>query len=408
MALVLGAAGHGCGSATGLARGGAGHQRLHALGAAAAASATPHPRMAAPASRAARRGTPALALVVAGGLADLERLLGIAAGLALGPMVASAAGRRGAGPPCRPPARRGARPARCRAGDPPGSRWCCRGRSTGERWGGLPPAPPFSPTSCCCWPPSFCVAWPGRHRVRRATSPEPQAERELVRDRLRAVGSTNRLAWMSDADRRTGGSAAPAAPGYLAHRVHAEPRRHRTVRDPVDCRRAGARPADSRVRHAGSPARARPVCLRGHAPRPRPRRWRWVAGAARRRGGRCGPTRPGLPRPRLAGRPDRPRPRGPPGHHRRDRPVGRAARTQSGSRWHEDLVRLDHPPTAARAGVHPRRSRRGGRPCEVVVSVRRRSGRRRPRRHVVAAVTPPVRRHGRGLDARRHAASRGP
>ena len=31
---------------------------------------------------------------VAGGLADLERLLGIAAGLALGPMVASAAGRR--------------------------------------------------------------------------------------------------------------------------------------------------------------------------------------------------------------------------------------------------------------------------------------------------------------------------
>ena len=55
---------------------------------------------------------------------------------------------------------------------------------------------------------------------------------------------------------------------------------------------------------------------------------------------------PGLPGPRLAGRPDRPQPRGPQRHHRRDRPVGRAARRRPapGGR---DLVRLDHRTTAA-------------------------------------------------------------
>jgi lysylphosphatidylglycerol synthetase-like protein (DUF2156 family) len=65
----------------------------------------------------------------------------------------------------------------------------------------------------------FLVAWPGRRRV-RGSWPEPGAERQLVQDRLRAVGSTNRLAWMTTWPQNRWFHSA-AAPGYMAHRVHA-------------------------------------------------------------------------------------------------------------------------------------------------------------------------------------------
>ena len=106
-------------------------------------------------------GYATLALVVAGGLADLERLLGVAAGLALGPVVAATTRRHG----------RGQRPSRS--------------------------APSHVPDPV------------GRH-----------LERRLVQDRLRAVGSANRLAWMTTWPQNRWFHTA-AVPGYVAHRVHA-------------------------------------------------------------------------------------------------------------------------------------------------------------------------------------------
>ena len=218
MALVLGAAGHGWDWPTGLTHHSDLGMTTALLGAAAAASATLSPgwrlRL-----RALLVGYAALALVVAGGLADLERLLGIAAGLALGPMVASAARRRGR-----------ARHADRRlvvalallvvalvtlphAVDLP---WPLDRRALG--W---PPAGPAVLADIVLLLAAVVlVAWPGRHRVHRTPSPEPHAERQLARDRLRAVGSTNRLAWMTTWPQNRWFHST-TAPGYLAHRVHA-------------------------------------------------------------------------------------------------------------------------------------------------------------------------------------------
>ena len=218
MALVLGAAGHGWDWPTGLTHHSDLGMTTALLGAAAAASATLSPgwrlRL-----RALLVGYAALALVVAGGLADLERLLGIAAGLALGPMVASAARRRGR-----------ARHADRRlvvalallvvalvtlphAVDLP---WPLDRRALG--W---PPAgPAVLADIVLLLAAGVLVAWPVRHRVHRAPSAERHAERRLVRDRLRAVGSTNRLAWMTTWPQNRWFHST-TAPGYLAHRVHA-------------------------------------------------------------------------------------------------------------------------------------------------------------------------------------------
>ena len=154
MALVLGAAGHGLGWPTGLTHHSDLGMTTALLGAAAAASATLSPgwrlRL-----RALLVGYAALALVVAGGLADLERRSASRPGSPSArwspPPLDGAAG----GPPCRPPAGLGALALLVVAlvtlphavGRP--------GRWTGELAGGLPPAPPSWRTSCCCWPPSF-------------------------------------------------------------------------------------------------------------------------------------------------------------------------------------------------------------------------------------------------------------
>ena len=218
MALVLGAAGHGWDWPTGLARHSDLGMTTALLGAAAAASATLSPgwrlRL-----RALLVGYAALALVVAGGLADLERLLGIAAGLALGPMVASAARRRGR-------ARRADRRlvvalallvvALVTLPDAVVLPWPLDRRALG--W---PPAgPAVLADIVLLLAAGVLVAWPVRHRVHRAPSAERHAERRLVRDRLRAVGSTNRLAWMTTWPQNRWFHSS-AAPGYLAHRVHA-------------------------------------------------------------------------------------------------------------------------------------------------------------------------------------------
>jgi lysylphosphatidylglycerol synthetase-like protein (DUF2156 family) len=124
------------------------------LGAAAAASATLSPtwrfRL-----RTLLLGYAALALVVSGGLADLERLVGVAAGVAVGRLLV--------------------------------------GLHADDRDGPLRPA------------------------VNVGLSPAEQ--RDVVRHRLRSLGSTNRLAWMTTwpANRWFHGT----VPGYLAHQVHA-------------------------------------------------------------------------------------------------------------------------------------------------------------------------------------------
>ncbi|HEU4330436.1 MAG TPA: DUF2156 domain-containing protein [Lapillicoccus sp.] len=124
------------------------------LGAAAAASATLSPtwrfRL-----RTLLLGYAALALLVSGGLADLERFFGVAVGVALGRLLVT------------------------------------------------------SPS----------------HNRRFLLNPATDAgltlaeQREVIRDRLRALGSTNRLAWMTTwpANRWFHGT----VPGYLAHQVHA-------------------------------------------------------------------------------------------------------------------------------------------------------------------------------------------
>lgn len=130
------------------------------LGAAAAASATLSPRWRLRV-RTLLMAYAALTLLAAGGLADLERLLGVAVGIAIGPLVLLVA-----------------RP----------------GRQQGR---------------------------PGRRPVRPAVATlEPQAQREAVQGMLRTVGSTNRLAWMTTwpQNRWYHGS---TAQGYLAHQVHA-------------------------------------------------------------------------------------------------------------------------------------------------------------------------------------------
>jgi lysylphosphatidylglycerol synthetase-like protein (DUF2156 family) len=123
------------------------------LGAAAAASATLSPtwrfRL-----RTLVLGYAGLALLVSGGLADLERLLGCAAGVVVGRMLVAAPARR-----------------------------------------------------------------PALLRPATSATLTPAEQRQVVRHRLRALGSTNRLAWMTTwpANRWFQGT----VPGYLAHQVHA-------------------------------------------------------------------------------------------------------------------------------------------------------------------------------------------
>ena len=128
------------------------------LGAAATASATLW-RTWRLRLRALLLGYAALPLLLVGGLADLERLVGVMAGLATG---IALAGVRQPVP-------------------------------TGHR---------------------------ADRRPVRAVALSPQEERDLIRQRLRAVGSTNRLAWMTTWPQNRWFHSG-SVPGYLAHRVHA-------------------------------------------------------------------------------------------------------------------------------------------------------------------------------------------
>ncbi len=218
MGLVLGAADHGWDWPTGLAHHSDLGMTTALLGAAAAASATLSPgwrlRL-----RALLVGYAALALVVAGGLADIERLLGVAAGLALGPVLASAAQRHGRG---RHAERRlvvalallvAALVTLPRAVALP---WAMERRALGWSPAGFAVVADIVLLVAAV----LLVAWPGRRRARGSSSPEPSGERQLVQDRLRAVGSTNRLAWMTTWPQNRWFHST-AAQGYLAHRVHA-------------------------------------------------------------------------------------------------------------------------------------------------------------------------------------------
>jgi lysylphosphatidylglycerol synthetase-like protein (DUF2156 family) len=128
------------------------------LGAAATASATLW-RTWRLRVRALLLGYAALALLLVGGLAHLERLVGVMAGLATGIALAGVA-----------------QPVR-----------------TGHR---------------------------ADRRPVRAVALSPHEERDLIRQRLRVVGSTNRLAWMTTWPQNRWFHSG-SVPGYLAHRVHA-------------------------------------------------------------------------------------------------------------------------------------------------------------------------------------------